>query len=364
PAHAGDGLMLFGHDHDELARRIRYIRAGPFDPAARRHAYQNLTFVVAGTLIAAAARMPWQTAVSRYLLRPLGMTNTTFTQADLLNSKNAASGHAWSGGYLRVFNQNLPYADWPYRYGLSAGINSNVMDLSRWMMFQFGYSNIVSRKTLDFIQAEYTRSGRDDDGNPQYYAMGWRRINLPNGRHIIFHAGVTDCFHSLIYFDPVEKIGIVLLSNVAAGNHSFAFARRFFDMYFGAEIVDNSQLAMERAVRRHANRTADAQRQRDSIVPAPARAFKYYVGKFHNELYGYVKIAEENDRLIVQILPSNVRIRLVHSHADTFNHGGLVGWRLRNPFVIFKFDEASANAARITITTMTDGIETFFTRVN
>jgi CubicO group peptidase (beta-lactamase class C family) len=362
PANAADGMMLFAYDTKNIIPRIKYIRAGAYNKDAKRYAYQNISYVLASAVIEKKTHKSWQKSIKRYLTGPLGMADTTFTKKDLLKSKNHAEGHVWGARGLEIYSQNIAYAGWPYGYALAGGINSSAKDLCKWITFQFyGKEGVLEKSTLEYIQKEYVYTGLNDDKYKQYYCLGWRKCDL-NDKYVIYHSGLTDSMHAFIAFDPAEEIGIVILSNVAAGNHSLAFGKMFFDLYYGHEIKDTNQIALDKAIKKNNNRLAAQKKRTQNVVPSPAKKYKYYTGKYHNDLYGYIRIKNKAGKLTAYLGTRRVPIKLTHSSGDSFNASGVKGWRLKKPYIVFYFNESSDKAYKISVNNMTDGVEPFFLR--
>ncbi len=129
------GLPTFGGDHlwigqllprDEIVRRIRWLEpAGPF--RASFH-YQNLMYLVAGQVAAAAAGQNWDALMQERILGPLGMTGSSTTLTALEGIEDVASAHEKVDGEL------MPVAYDDVRgVAPAAALNSNVLDMARWM---------------------------------------------------------------------------------------------------------------------------------------------------------------------------------------------------------------------------------------
>jgi beta-lactamase class C len=108
-----------------------------------------------------------------------------------------------------------------YKVPGAGGINSNIKDMSLWMLAQMGeMPDVVDGKVLDTIHAPYvvtpTERGRLrkflERLGTAWYGYGWRSYDYA-GHHIIGHRGGINGYRSLILFDPEKKSGVVALWN-------------------------------------------------------------------------------------------------------------------------------------------------------
>src|SRR4029077_5456159 len=99
----GAGDLLWFHTNDsraEIACRIRFAR--PVSSFRSQYAYDNVLYIVAGEVVAAAADASWDDFVRQRIFVPLGMSETGTTTAFFTSSANAATPAAVEDGRLQT----------------------------------------------------------------------------------------------------------------------------------------------------------------------------------------------------------------------------------------------------------------------
>ena len=176
--------------------------------------YQNIAFDAASDMVARATGAPYQEAVRQQLFEPLGMTSASMTREGLVTSASWARPHSVGRRPLEVLE---PY----YRVPAAGGVNSNIKDLSLWMIAQMGgMPAVLSPRLLETIHAPLVKTPGERQrlrkfleriGDAQY-GLGWRSYDYA-GRRIVGHRGGVNGYRSLILFDPQLKSGVVALWN-------------------------------------------------------------------------------------------------------------------------------------------------------
>jgi beta-lactamase class C len=176
--------------------------------------YQNVAYDASSEMVSRITHMPYEQAVKRYLFNPIGMSSGSVSLAGLEASRSWAKPHT-------VGRRPLPLVDTYYKVPGAGGINSNIKDMSLWMLAQMGeMPDVVDGKVLDTIHAPYvvtpTERGRLrkflERLGTAWYGYGWRSYDYA-GHHIIGHRGGINGYRSLILFDPEKKSGVVALWN-------------------------------------------------------------------------------------------------------------------------------------------------------
>ena len=176
--------------------------------------YQNIAFDAASDMVARATGIPYQEAVRQQLFGPLGMTSASLTREGLVSARSWARPHTVGRRPLEVLE---PY----YRVPAAGGVNSNIKDMSLWLIAQMGgMPQVLDQKLLDTIHAPLVKTPGERQrlrkfleriGEAQY-GLGWRSYDYA-GRRIVGHRGGVNGYRSLILFDPAMKSGVVALWN-------------------------------------------------------------------------------------------------------------------------------------------------------
>ncbi len=176
--------------------------------------YQNIAFDASSEVVEKVTGRRYEDAVKRTLFDPIGMTSASVSRAGLQSAPNWARPHS-------VGRRPLEVNDVYYGVPAAGGVNSNIKDMTLWMLAQMGeMPAVLSPALLQAIHAPRVstpnergrlRKFRERLDDPQY-GLGWRSYKWA-GHHIIGHRGGVNGYRSLILFDPVLKSGVVALWN-------------------------------------------------------------------------------------------------------------------------------------------------------
>jgi len=142
---SGD-LIWYGSDYsrEEVIKHAKYLE--PKYGFREHFGYSNIMFLTAGQIIEYVTDTTWDDFLKYRIFEPLGMsrTNTSITVNEKLD--NVASCHTEAEGKTVI----IPYINWD-NIGPAGSINSNVHDMSQWLIMQL---NKVHIKILSFFQAK------------------------------------------------------------------------------------------------------------------------------------------------------------------------------------------------------------------
>ena len=209
---AYDNKLEEGQDPSFLRSSLAQLNATC--PPGTCWSYQNVAYDASSEMVSRTTGMPYEQAVKRYLFNPIGMSSGSVSLAALNSNKSWAKPHT-------VGKRPLPMVDTYYKVPGAGGINSNIKDMSLWMLAQMGeMPDVLDGKVLDTIHAPYvvTPSERGrlrkflERLGTAWYGYGWRSYDYA-GHHIIGHRGGISGYRSLILFDPEKKSGVVALWN-------------------------------------------------------------------------------------------------------------------------------------------------------
>jgi beta-lactamase class C len=176
--------------------------------------YQNVAYDASSEMVSRITRMPYEQAVEHYLFDPIGMTSGSVSLSGLESNRSWARPHGAGG-------RALPIVDTYYKVPGAGGINSNIKDMTLWMLAQMGeMPDVLDNKVLDTIHAPYvvtpTERGRLrkflERLGTAWYGYGWRSY-IYAGHRIVGHRGGIRGYRSFILFDPQKKSGVVALWN-------------------------------------------------------------------------------------------------------------------------------------------------------
>src|SRR5947207_6960404 len=204
----------------EILHRIAAVKLTK--PIRSAYQYNNIMFMAAGEVVAAASKMPWDDFVRARLFEPLGMTHTRTRFADW-----AASDHATGHHYVRG-EVSVKEAEDDTSVAPAGSIKSSARDMAQWLRFQLADGAIdgkrlVSVEALDATKTPLTatpveRSAHETNpfSNVQSYAMGWS-VQDYRGELMQSHAGALNGFRTAVALLPYRHAGVVVMTNIARG---------------------------------------------------------------------------------------------------------------------------------------------------
>jgi CubicO group peptidase (beta-lactamase class C family) len=166
--------------------------------------YSNLGMGLLGHALALRAGVSYEELLRRRILTPLGMRETAITLTPELRAR-LAPGHDAEGTV--VPNWDLP------TLAAAGALRSTVRDMLTYLAANLDSMSRPLGRTL-----HSTHVPRREAGNPDMQiGLAWHILSRPTG-NIVWHNGGTGGYRSYIGFDPVRRVGVVLLSNVNNAN--------------------------------------------------------------------------------------------------------------------------------------------------
>jgi beta-lactamase class C len=200
--------------------------------------YQNVAYDGSTEIVEKVTGKPFAQALKEQLFDPIGMTSASITRDGLVTARSWARPHTAGRKPLEVL-------DTYYRVPAAGGVNSNIKDLSLWMLAQMGaMPDVLSPRLLQTIHSPLVKTPGERGRMRKFlerlaqadYGYGWRSYEYA-GHRIVGHRGGVSGYRSLILFDPARKSGVVALWN---SNTSQPGGLEFevMDMLFGLQFRD------------------------------------------------------------------------------------------------------------------------------
>ena len=178
------------------------------DPGAE-YEYSNLGMGLLGHALSLKGRASYEELLRRRILTSLGLRETAITLTPAMRAK-LQPGHNAEG---RV----VPNWDLPTLAGAGA-LRSTVSD-----MLTFVAANLDSAATPLSPTLRRTHAERHATNNPILkMGLGWHILARPVG-NIVWHNGGTGGYRTFTGFDPVRRLGVVVLSNYDASVDDIGF---------------------------------------------------------------------------------------------------------------------------------------------
>ena len=289
----------------EMLNRLRLVK--PAYSMRSSFVYQNVMYVAAGEVIAAASGMPWSKFVQARIFEPLGMRHTYPLLSLVPADANAATPH-WRFGRDTIVAIKK---DQSRAIGPAGDVWSSVADMSKWMIFLLDSARVNGKRLLK--PATYAELFTPqvmvppDEFYPTMeltkphwttYGLGWFQHDY-QGRMLDFHTGSLSGMVSIIGLVPDARFGVYVLSNRDHVEIRHALMYKAIDTYLGNPPRDwSSELLSLYSARRAAADSAraafDARRIKGT---KPSLSLSKYAGVYEDPLLGRISITERGGKL-------------------------------------------------------------------
>jgi CubicO group peptidase (beta-lactamase class C family) len=172
--------------------------------------YSDLAFDTLADVIAKASGQSFEAYVKTNIFEPVGMGSSSFIYPEI-DPALRTSGH--------VDNPARVSSVYPYnrRHAGSSTLNSNVIDMTRWMLVNLNRGELDGRRILQSASYEAlwvptVRITPEERSPPIHIGLSWWMSEFA-GRRAIYHAGGDVGFRSFVLLVPADGIGIALTSN-------------------------------------------------------------------------------------------------------------------------------------------------------
>ncbi|UQX04684.1 serine hydrolase [Streptomyces sp. RerS4] len=322
PDHAGDLLEDLGYDQSYI---FDHLRLEPLTPFRASYAYTNSGLTAAAEAIARAKGTTWQKLSADTLFKPAGMTRTSTEFSAYVNAPDHASTHVknpdgtWSPRYVRDPDAQAP----------AGGVSSTARDMSRWLRLQLADGTLDGKRIIPAATLARTHVPQivsqpptSPSGRAGFYGLGWNVSYDDSGRLRLSHSGAFELgTNANVTMLPLEKLGIVVLTNGAPVGLADAVALDFFDVaQHGKATTDWLPLLASVYAKEIDNARSPTDYAHPPASAKPAKDSAAYTGTYDNPYYGKATVTADNKGTLTLALgPKPMLFPLTHYDGDTFS---------------------------------------------
>ena len=302
----GGDLMLWPEpnlfDRDDILRGLRHIK--PAYGFRSGYAYDNLLYVVAGEVAAAAGGASYEDLVRRELFEPLGLTGCRVGEFRSADVASLAQPHARSDGRNVVTRRDGEVVP-AIASAAAGGIRCTLEDMLAWAgnwldptpaqlrwLGSAQRAEMVAARTPMPISAQRRRWD-----NTHYYAYGYGfRLADADGEWTVSHTGTLGGMYSMMLLLPDRKSGFVFMINGEGGAARTVLGEVLLKLFTAPEKSMGvagyaDELARPPASKLARPPLADVSRR----VPVPAEAMRDWLGTWRDPWFGDVRICAAGD---------------------------------------------------------------------
>lgn len=311
----------------ELWDRLRFLE--PSAPIRTTFLYNNLMFTAVGSAIEEVSGLSWEKFVQQRIFDPLGMTRSTLTIEDNLKGPEPAVPYSERRDSTELYLQ--PYYTAEVAIAPAGAINSNVQDLSRWVIALLNGGKVDGKQVIPAAVLRETVTPSIALPNSALESRGWgemlnsaygmgRWTASYRGHLLAYHGGDLPGFHSQVSIMPNDSIGVIVLvtgDHVAPMYNGLTY--NIYERLLGLSLTPWSERLNEvrlknKAAGTKARGVAGAGRVQST---QPSHPLEEYVGEFEHPAYGLLTIARAEAGLTFDL--HGIRMPLSHFHYDRFD---------------------------------------------
>ncbi|KAF9382188.1 hypothetical protein CPC16_009489 [Podila verticillata] len=315
----------------DLIKRIKHI---PVDPKFRATLnYNNAMYSVAGEAAANAAGVPIEQLVHDKILKPLGMSNSGFSNKELSKSSNFAApfmaesyADAAAGRFVQVAMD-----DGAALSAAAGNMYANVLDLVRWGQVVMSEGKHDGKQVLskEGIAATLTAhtifqaAVRDPDEGPSIqYGMGWS-LRSYKGNTLYEHSGGVFGYVSDLAVFPHAELVVGILANVDMSALPLYLPLHIADEilglrksidYLNVEAFETTKILYQNAEARIKGDLPERVPNKPAVHPLNA-----YTGEYVHLGFGTVKVREEGGGDKLHMTLDGFSSDLIHYHFESFS---------------------------------------------
>jgi hypothetical protein len=271
----------------------------------------------------------WEQFVQTRLFDPLGMTRSTLTIEDNINGPEPAVPYSERRDSTTLYRQ--PYYTAEVAIAPAGAINSNVQDLSRWVIALLNGGRVDGKQVIPDAVLRETMAPALPLPNTALRSRGWGEIlNVAYGMgrqtasyrgHLIsLHGGDLPGFHSQVSIMPNDSIGVIVLvigDHVAPLYNGLTY--HIYERLLGMPLTPwperlNEIRLKNKAAGTKARAVASAGRIEGT---RPSHALDDYLGEYEHPAYGVLAIARGDTGLTFDL--HGIKMPLSHFHYDRFD---------------------------------------------
>lgn len=307
----GAGDLMFWPDSNnfslnDVIHNLRYLK--PVSGFRTKYDYDNLLYIVAGTVVSRITGMPWEDFIETRIMKPLGMTQSAASFKRVKNKSNVIDPHAPVDGVVKVIRR-----DWSQVADPAGGIYSNLTDMCKWIIMQMDNGKYgTGLKNQLFSEAVHEEMWTPQTIIPVHgatlynthfssYGLGWF-LSDEKGYKVPTHTGGLAGIVTQVTLIPEMKLGIIVFTNQQSGAAFTAITNTIKDSYYGMPATDRVKQYQDRVIARDANAkkiTDDIWKDIDAAqkMSTGKADINLYVGTYKDPWFGDVVISIKNGKL-------------------------------------------------------------------
>lgn len=311
----------------QLFERLRFLE--PTEPMRQIFLYNNMMYAGAGYVIELLSGKTWEEFTRARLLAPLGMTSTGFSIDEMVKQEDHGVPFTERRDAFELYE--IPYYREAAGVAPAGAINSNIEDMSRWLIALMNEGRVGERPVIPAATLKATLAPAIALANTQLETRGYGEVLNPvygmgrwtasyRGHLLAYHGGDINGFHSQVSTMPYDGLGVIVM---VIGDHCAplynVITYNVYEQLLGMDRTPWSERLLEiRLKNKEAGKAARARAGGGQVQGTrPSHPLDDYVGEFEHAAYGVVTISKNGDGLMFDF--HKIRLPLTHFHYERFD---------------------------------------------
>ncbi|WP_426701980.1 serine hydrolase [Rhodanobacter sp. Col0626] len=304
----GGDLMLWPEPNHftraDIIHGLRFIKPGY--SFRSQYQYDNLLYVVAGEVAAAAGGAPYETLMHREVFAPLGLSRCQVGTWNRDTVGNVAQPHRQVDGHNVATGGNeavIPAITSAPAGGIRCDLTDMLSWARNWLVPTPAQLTWLSSTQRQILQAPHmlipvSAQRRDwDHSHIMAYGYGWRMTDV-DGQWNVWHTGTLNGMYSMLSLLPDRKNGFVFMINGEADDARTVLGEvltKHFTAPGDPRDVNWYADALEHTAKQHAEKspTPDTSAQQ----PATAKDLATWTGTYRDPWFGVISLCPRDGQV-------------------------------------------------------------------
>ena len=292
----GSNTFFPTKEPEEFIPRLKHLK--PNGEIKNSFIYSNAGYGLAGLIIQNISGETWESEIQNNIFKPLNMHRSKTNIKSMEKDKNYGIGYGLSeGSQVKLLNRNFTFSK------AEGAIISSVNEMGKYLI---AWMNDGKYKNKQVIPKEYIIEATSlkniiPQNNGQInkdfrgYGFGWF-VQNHHGHYDVEHGGNVPGFSTQMVQFPVEKIGIVVITNQ---NNSVL-------PYFVEDVITNRMLNLPRKpIEEYEVHISEIWNKVREVKPQnnkqkPTHDYQDYCGTYHEDGHGTIHIRTEDEMLFIK----------------------------------------------------------------
>ena len=243
-AYQGDLLAFMDLTDEEIVERTSYLEPWTGEETAAVGGYNNIGFVVAGSILNAIYGIPYPQFIEEHIFEPLGMTRSSVHMESLTLDEQGVAGH-YDDGTGEILSFPIESVGSMDAAGNIVSTGADMLRFMSWFMTGTGHRDDIqlSSETRDAIQTTYRpvdriiASGSGIADPDVAFGLGVKVHTLHN-KTFLTKGGDLIGASSTLYMAPEDKTGVIVLVN-SNGIGTSVIAQGILSLLYTGSIPDD-----------------------------------------------------------------------------------------------------------------------------